>query len=127
MKICLLLSAGRKIPLTALLYHVGAGVLKASDSQEKSVDAKVWSAAKSLKPTFGLKHSSLTPRQLAGIRSLIHALGLNCTNGEEQSKLRDAIETAKQLARKAEATLHYHYHQKQNYLLKLRDFLVMNS
>jgi hypothetical protein len=44
---------------------------------------------------------SLTPRQLAGIRSLIHAIGLNCTNGEEQSKLRDAIETAKQLARKA--------------------------
>ncbi|MFH7089497.1 hypothetical protein ACHWWK_10820 [Klebsiella pneumoniae] len=80
---------------------LAAGVLKASDSQEKSVDAKSLERSKVSQTNFRPETVSLTPRQLAGIRSLIHAIGLNCTNGEEQSKLRDAIETAKQLARKA--------------------------
>lgn len=85
----------------ALFTMLAAGVLKASDSQEKSVDAKSLERSKVSQTNFRPETVSLTPRQLAGIRSLIHAIGLNCTNGEEQSKLRDAIETAKQLARKA--------------------------
>ncbi|KAA5848169.1 BREX system P-loop protein BrxC, partial [Klebsiella pneumoniae] len=77
----------------ALFTMLAAGVLKASDSQEKSVDAKSLERSKVSQTNFRPETVSLTPRQLAGIRSLIHALGLNCTNGEEQSKLRDAIET----------------------------------
>ncbi|AMF98506.1 BREX system P-loop protein BrxC [Vibrio harveyi] len=91
-----------KDTVDGVLYTLlAAGVLKASDSQERSVDAKSLERGKVSQTNFRPETVSLTPRQMASVRSFINAIGLQCLNGEEQSKLSEAIEHAKQLARKA--------------------------
>ncbi|EKG0036811.1 BREX system P-loop protein BrxC [Vibrio cholerae] len=91
-----------KDTVDGVLYTLlSAGVLKASDSQERSVDAKSLERGKVSQTNFRPETVSLTPRQMASVRSFINAIGLQCLNGEEQSKLGEAIEHAKQWARKA--------------------------
>lgn len=91
-----------KDAVDGVLYTMlAAGVLKASDSQEKSVDAKSLERGKIGQTKFRPETVSLTPRQVASVRSFINAIGLQCLNGEEQSKLSEALDLAKQLARKA--------------------------
>lgn len=85
----------------ALYAMLAAGVLKAADGQEKPVDAKSLERAKVGQTKFRPETVSLSTSQLIKVRSLINAIGVSCTNGEEQSKLGLAITEAKQIARKA--------------------------
>ncbi|MCT8982653.1 BREX system P-loop protein BrxC [Shewanella algae] len=85
----------------ALYAMLAAGVLKAADGQEKPVDAKSLERAKVGQTKFRPETVSLSTVQLIKVRSLINAIGVSCTNGEEQSKLGQAITEAKQIARKA--------------------------
>ncbi|KPN75324.1 hypothetical protein AEA42_19875 [Shewanella sp. Sh95] len=85
----------------ALYAMLASGVLKATDSQEKPLDAKSLERAKVGQTKFRPETVSLSTVQILKVRSLINAIGVSCTNGEEQSKLSQAIAQAKQIARKA--------------------------
>lgn len=85
----------------ALYAMLASGVLKATDGQEKPLDAKSLERAKVGQTKFRPETVSLSTVQILKVRSLINAIGVSCTNGEEQSKLSQAIAQAKQIARKA--------------------------
>ncbi|MGI2056480.1 BREX system P-loop protein BrxC [Shewanella baltica] len=85
----------------ALYAMLVSGVLKATDGQEKPLDAKSLERAKVGQTKFRPETVSLSTVQILKVRSLINAIGVSCTNGEEQSKLSQAIAQAKQIARKA--------------------------
>lgn len=85
----------------ALYAMLAAGVLKAADAQERPVDAKSLERAKVTQTKFRPETVSIGKIQLIKVRSLINAIGVPCTTGEEQSKLGQAISEAKQIARKA--------------------------
>ncbi len=85
----------------ALYAMLASGVLKATDGQEKPLDAKSLERAKVGQTKFRPETVSLSTVQILKVRSLINAIGVSCTNGEEQSKLGQAIAQAKQIARKA--------------------------
>ncbi len=85
----------------ALYAMLAAGVLKAADAQERPVDAKSLERPKTAQTKFRPETVSLSKVQLIKVRSLINNIGVTCTAGEEQTKLGEAITTAKQIARKA--------------------------
>ena len=69
----------------ALFAMLAAGVLKASDTKLNATDARSLERAKV---------------QLIKVRSLINSLGVSCHAGEESSKLAEALQQAKALARR---------------------------
>jgi len=86
----------------ALFAMLAAGVLKASDGQEKAVDAKSLDRSSVTQTKFRPENVTLSKVQIIKVRGLINALlpeGQNCNTGEEQSKLPLAIANAKQVAR----------------------------
>ncbi|MFT5758585.1 MAG: hypothetical protein ACI9LM_003331 [Alteromonadaceae bacterium] len=88
----------------ALFAMLAAGVLKASDGQEKAVDAKSLDRSSVTQTKFRPESVTLSKVHIIKIRGLINALlpeGQNCGAGEEQSKLPQAIAHAKQIARTA--------------------------
>jgi hypothetical protein len=88
----------------ALFAMLAAGVLKASDGQEKAVDAKSLDRSSVTQTKFRPENVTLSKVQIIKVRGLINALlpeGQNCNTGEEQSKLPLAITNAKQVARNA--------------------------
>ena len=88
----------------ALFAMLAAGVLKASDGQEKAVDAKSLDRSSVTQTKFRPENVTLSKVQIIKVRSLINTLlpeGQNCGTGEEQSKLPLAITNAKQVARSA--------------------------
>lgn len=88
----------------ALFAMLAAGVLKASDGQEKAVDAKSLDRSSVTQTKFRPESVMLSKVQIIKVRGLINALlpeGQNCSTGEEQSKLPLAIANAKQVARSA--------------------------
>jgi hypothetical protein len=88
----------------ALFAMLAAGVLKASDGQEKAVDAKSLDRSSVTQTKFRPENVTLSKVQTIKVRGLINALlpdGQNCGTGEEQSKLPLAITTAKQVAKSA--------------------------
>lgn len=85
----------------ALYAMLAAGVLKASDNQEKPVDPKNLERAKVGQTKFRPEDVSLSKVHLIRVRSLINAIGVSCTSGEEQTKLGQAITAAKHIARSA--------------------------
>jgi hypothetical protein len=83
---------------------LAAGVLKASDGQEKAVDAKSLDRSSVTQTKFRPENVTLSKVQIIKVRSLINTLlpeGQNCGTGEEHSKLPLAITNAKQVARSA--------------------------
>ncbi len=88
----------------ALFAMLAAGVLKASDGQEKSVDAKSLDRSSLTQTKFRPENVTLSKVQTIKVRGLINALlpeGQNCGTGEEHSKLPLAIVQAKQIAKSA--------------------------
>jgi hypothetical protein len=88
----------------ALFSMLAAGVLKATDGQEKAVDAKSLDRSSVTQTKFRPENVTLSKVQTIKVRGLINALlpdGQNCGTGEEQSKLPLAITTAKQVAKSA--------------------------
>jgi hypothetical protein len=88
----------------ALFAMLAAGVLKASDGQEKAVDAKSLDRSSVTQTKFRPENVTLSKVQIIKVRGLINALlpeGENCGTGEEHSKLPLAIVHAKQVAKSA--------------------------
>ena len=85
----------------AIYAMLAAGILKAADTQERAVDAKSLERPKVSQTKFRPETVTISRLQLIRVRSLINAIGVPCTAGEEQSKLGLAIAEAKQVARKA--------------------------
>ena len=88
----------------ALFAMLAAGVLKASDAQEKAVDAKNLDRSSVTQTKFRPENVTLSKVQIIKVRGLINALlpeDQNCNTGEEQTKLPLAIAHAKQIARSA--------------------------
>ena len=83
----------------ALYAMMAAGIVKAADSQEKPVDAKNLDRGKVGLTKFRPETVSISQVQIIKVRSLINALDVACTTGEEASKLPVAIAHAKQVAR----------------------------
>lgn len=84
----------------ALFAMLAGGVLKAADPQEKAIDARNLERAKVSQTKFRPETVTITKVQLIKVRSLINALGVNCNAGEEPSKLNEALQQAKALARR---------------------------
>ncbi|WML91012.1 BREX system P-loop protein BrxC [Thiothrix lacustris] len=85
----------------ALYAMLAAGILKGADTQEKPVDAKNLDRGKVGMTKFRPETVVISTVQLIKVRSLINALGVSCTAGEEASKLPQAVAAAKQAARSA--------------------------
>ena len=88
----------------AIYAMMAAGVLKASDAQERPVDAKSLDRSSVTQTKFRPENVTLSKVQIIKVRGLINALlpeGQNCGANEEQSKLPQAIANAKQIARSA--------------------------
>jgi hypothetical protein len=88
----------------AIFAMMAAGVLKASDGQERPVDAKSLDRSSVTQTKFRPENVTLSKVQIIKVRGLINALlpeGQNCGANEEQSKLPQAIANAKQIARSA--------------------------
>lgn len=86
----------------ALYAMLAAGVLKASDAQERAVDAKNLDRNKLTQHKFRPETITVTNVELIKVRSLINSISdLNCTAKEEVSKLPLALQQLKQLARTA--------------------------
>lgn len=86
----------------ALYAMLAAGVLKASDAQERAVDAKNLDRNKLTQHKFRPENITVTNVELIKVRSLINSISdLNCTAKEEVSKLPLALQQLKQLARTA--------------------------
>lgn len=86
----------------ALYAMLAAGILKASDAQEKAVDAKNLDRQKLTQHKFRPENITISNVELIKVRSLINNISdLNCTAKEEVSKLPLALQQLKLLARSA--------------------------
>jgi hypothetical protein len=95
---------GRDTIEGALFAMLAAGVLKASDAQERPLDAKNLDRSSVTQTKFRPENVTLSKLQIIKVRGLINALlpeGQNCGANEEQTKLPQAVAHAKQVARSA--------------------------
>ncbi|WP_434429191.1 hypothetical protein [Aeromonas veronii] len=84
----------------ALFAMLAAGVLKASDAKLNATDARSLERAQVGPTQFRPETATIGKVQLIKVRSLINSLGVSCNAGEESSKLADALQQAKALARR---------------------------
>ena len=84
----------------ALFAMLAAGVLKASDTKLNATDARSLERAQVGPTQFRPETATIGKVQLIKVRSLINSLGVSCNAGEESSKLADALQQAKALARR---------------------------
>ncbi|HHO0838093.1 TPA: BREX system P-loop protein BrxC, partial [Aeromonas hydrophila] len=84
----------------ALFAMLAAGVLKASDAKLNATDARSLERAQVGPTQFRPETATIGKVQLIKVRSLINSLGVSCNAGEESSKLAEALQQAKALARR---------------------------
>lgn len=95
---------GKDVIDGALCAMLAAGALKASDVQERAIDAKSLDRNALTQTKFRPETATLTRMQIIKVRSLVNALlddNGNCDTGEEAAKLPLAIINAKNVANQA--------------------------
>ncbi|MEZ8025431.1 BREX system P-loop protein BrxC [Vibrio sp. 1F255] len=86
----------------ALYAMLAAGVLKASDAQERAIDAKSLDRSSVTQTKFRPENVTLSKVQMIKVRGVVSSLlEQSCNTGEEATKLPQAILNAKQVANKA--------------------------
>ncbi|EII2403787.1 BREX system P-loop protein BrxC [Vibrio parahaemolyticus] len=86
----------------ALYAMLAAGVLKASDSQERAIDAKSLDRSAVTQTKFRPENVTLSKVQMIKVRGIVSSLlEESCNAGEEAAKLPLAIQNAKQVANRA--------------------------
>ncbi|NYA44684.1 BREX system P-loop protein BrxC [Serratia fonticola] len=83
----------------ALFAMLAAGVIKASDAKLNPTDARSLERAQVGQTQFRPETVTIGKVQLIRVRSLINSFGVSCNAGEESSKLGEALQSAKALAR----------------------------
>jgi len=84
----------------ALFAMLAGGVIKASDAKLNATDARTLERAQVGPTQFRPETATIGKVQLIKVRSLINSFGVPCNAGEESSKLAEALENAKSMARR---------------------------